>query len=230
MPPSTPPQLPAFSAAVVRGVAVILRPRAVFPMDPSRVSIPRRVSGFWDVAPGLRRKRRHSGGVFEYRPLDHSGQAASRPPRDRGSAAQYAEIRGDAAVDRRDTGGLVGICCIPNFLGRGGDIAALLDHVDYVVTRFGIDHVAIGTDVSHTSQHASAPGAKFPTRGKRRDRFEALWPPNALGGQWPQSASLGWTNWPLFTVGLVQRGYTDEKIPKILGEKILRVCRAVMVK
>ncbi|MEI8019807.1 MAG: membrane dipeptidase [Schlesneria sp.] len=129
-----------------------------------------------------------------------------------------------------DTGGLVGICCIPNFLGRGGDIAGLLDHVDHVVTRFGIDHVAIGTDVSHTSQHTSAPGAKSPTRGKRRDRFEALWPPNALGGQWPQSASLGWTNWPLFTVGLVQRGYTDEKIRKILGENILRVCRAVMVK
>ena len=128
-----------------------------------------------------------------------------------------------------DTGGLVGICCIPNFLGRGGDIAALLDHVDHVVTRFGIDHVAIGTDVSHTSQHASAQSAvKPPARGKRRDRFEALWPPNALGGQWPHAASLGWTNWPLFTVGLVQRGYRDEQIQKVLGENILRVCRAAI--
>jgi membrane dipeptidase len=127
-----------------------------------------------------------------------------------------------------DTGGLVGICCIPNFLGRGGDISALLDHIDHVVTRFGIDHVAIGTDVSHTSQHTTAQAAKLTSRGKRRDRFEALWPPDALGGQWPQAASLGWTNWPLFTVGLIQRGYTDEKIRKIVGENILRVCRAVM--
>lgn len=129
-----------------------------------------------------------------------------------------------------ETGGLIGICCIPNFLGRSGDIAALLDHVDYVVKKFGIDHVAIGTDVSHTSQHATAASAKAPNRGKRRNRFEALWPADALGGQWPRAGSLGWTNWPLFTVGLVQRGYRDEDIRKILGENILRVCRAVLAK
>lgn len=129
-----------------------------------------------------------------------------------------------------DTGGLIGICCIPNFLGRTGDIAALLDHVDYVVKRFGIDHVAIGTDVSHTSQHAAAPGAKAQSRGKRRNRFEALWPADALGGVWPRAGSLGWTNWPLFTVGLVQRGYSDDQIRKILGENMLRVSRAALAK
>ncbi len=129
-----------------------------------------------------------------------------------------------------DTGGLIGICCIPNFVGRSGDIAALLDHVDYVVKKFGIEHVAIGTDVSHTSQHATAASAKGPNRGKRRNRFEALWPADALGGQWPRAASLGWTNWPLFTVGLVQRGYSDDHIHKILGQNILRVCRAALAK
>lgn len=129
-----------------------------------------------------------------------------------------------------DTDGLIGLCCIPNFLGRSGDIAALLDHVDYVVTRFGIDHVAIGTDVSHTSQHAAAAGARAPGRGRRRNRFEALWPADALGGQWPRAASLGWTNWPLFTVGLVQRGYREDHIRKILGENVLRVCRAALAK
>ncbi len=127
-----------------------------------------------------------------------------------------------------DIGGLVGICCIPNFLGKSGDIAALLDHVDYVVKHFGIEHVAIGTDVSHTSQLASAPAAKTPGRGKRRNRFESLWPADALGGQWPRAGSLGWTNWPLFTVGLVQRGYSDDHIRKILGENTLRVCRAAL--
>jgi len=35
-----------------------------------------------------------------------------------------------------------------------------------------------------------------------------------------------WTNWPLFTVGLVQRGHSDETIRKILGENVLRVARA----
>lgn len=125
-----------------------------------------------------------------------------------------------------DTDGLVGICCIPQFLGRSGDIAALLDHIDYVVKKFGISHVAIGTDVAHTSQHAA--GMKLPSRGKRRTRFESLWPEGALGGTWPRAGSLGWTNWPLFTVGLIQRGYSDEDIRRILGGNMMRVCRAAM--
>jgi membrane dipeptidase len=124
-----------------------------------------------------------------------------------------------------DTGGLVGICCIPNFLGGTGDIAALLDHIDYVAQRFGAEHVAIGTDVAHTSQHASSASARMPSRGRRRTRFEALWPSGALGGNWLRAASLAWTNWPLFTVGLVQRGYSDDDIQKILGRNVLRVCR-----
>src|SRR5690606_2226739 len=124
-----------------------------------------------------------------------------------------------------DTGGLVGICCIPNFLGGSGDIAALLDHIAYVVKTFGVDHVAIGTDVAHTSQYAAAASATLPPRGKRRPRFAALWPDGALGGNWPRANTLAWTNWPLFTVGLVQRGFGDDEIQKIIGGNILRVCR-----
>lgn len=126
-----------------------------------------------------------------------------------------------------ETGGLVGICCIPTFLGGTGDILALLDHVDYVSKKFGVDHVAIGTDVAHTSQYSA--GVKIASnRGPRRTRFEALWPQGALGGNWPRAASLAWSNWPLFTVGLVQRGYQDEEIRKIIGTNMLRVCRAAL--
>ena len=39
-----------------------------------------------------------------------------------------------------DSGGYIGICCIPRFLGRSGDILAFLDHVDYITKRFGADH------------------------------------------------------------------------------------------
>ncbi len=127
-----------------------------------------------------------------------------------------------------ETGGLIGICWIPAFLGGTGDLQALLDHVDYAVKKFGIEHVAIGTDVAHTSQHAPAAVKQIPSRGKRRTRYEALWPPDALGGQWPRAGSLAWTNWPLVTVGLVQRGYTDTQIQQILGGNMLRVCKAVL--
>lgn len=129
-----------------------------------------------------------------------------------------------------DTGGLVGMCCIPHFLGGTGDIAALVDHIEYAVKRFGADHVAIGTDTAHTSQHAAAANAKVQSRGRRRTRYEALWPDGALGGNWPRAASVAWTNWPLFTVGLVQRGFSDADIQKIIGGNVLRVCRAVLAK
>ncbi|MCA9056368.1 MAG: membrane dipeptidase, partial [Planctomycetaceae bacterium] len=127
-----------------------------------------------------------------------------------------------------ETGGLIGICLIPGFLGGTGGITELLDHIDYAVKTFGVDHVAIGTDVAHTSQHSAAENRKITSRGKRRTRFGALWPEGALGGNWPARASLAWTNWPLITVGLVQRGHTDEDIQKILGRNMLRVCQEVL--
>jgi membrane dipeptidase len=39
--------------------------------------------------------------------------------------------------------------------------------------------------------------------------------------------SPAWTNWPLFTTGLVQRGYSDDDIRKILGLNMLRVAQEV---
>ena len=76
-----------------------------------------------------------------------------------------------------------------------------------------------------------AQSTKLP-RAKRRTRYEALWPDDAFlpgaeeAQRYPKSKSLAWTNWPLFTVGLVQRGYSDEQIEKILGLNMLRVARA----
>jgi hypothetical protein len=40
--------------------------------------------------------------------------------------------------------------------------------------------------------------------------------------------SLAWTNWPLFAVGLVQRGYSDTDIQKIIDGNMLRVASAVL--
>jgi membrane dipeptidase len=132
-----------------------------------------------------------------------------------------------------DTGGLAGVCCISNFLGGSCDIAAMLDHLDYVVKKFGAEHAAIGTDIAYISRNDEAERAKIPKResktpaGLSAMRWEALWPPGSLGGGKPEAASgLSWTNWPLFTVGLHQRGHSDETIRKILGENVLRVVKA----
>jgi membrane dipeptidase len=130
-----------------------------------------------------------------------------------------------------DTGGYVGICCIPAFLGGTGDIRAMLDHIDHVVRHFGAEHVAIGTDVAYTSANAAAEYRKVPRRGPSRRRWENFWPAPGLAGPEGDSdiqrRSMAWTNWPVFTIGMVQRGYSDEDILRILGGNVLRVARAV---
>ncbi|MBI3944381.1 MAG: membrane dipeptidase, partial [Armatimonadetes bacterium] len=131
-----------------------------------------------------------------------------------------------------DTGGLIGLCCIPEFLGGSRDIRAFLDHIDYVVRTFGPDHVAIGTDVAYMARLADAERAKLPRRQRPRPRWEKLWPPREPNSDSPerqreQVLSMAWTNWPIFTVGMVQRGHSDETIRKILGGNMLRVAKAV---
>jgi membrane dipeptidase len=131
-----------------------------------------------------------------------------------------------------DKGGTVGICCVPAFLGGSGDINAFLDHIDYVVKKFGVDAVTIGTDRAYVPPIAKEQWAKMPKLGRKRARFEGFWPPNdpLFSTEWKEEKmqqSLAWTNWPLFAVGLVQRGYSDDDIRKIIGENILRVAKAV---
>jgi membrane dipeptidase len=127
-----------------------------------------------------------------------------------------------------DSGGLIGVCCIPRFLGGSGDITALLDHIDHVVKTFGVDHVGIGTDVSYTSRNYAAERKKIPSRPKSRADWRSLWPPDPFKETPEGIQSIAWTNWPMFTVGLVQRGYSDDDIQKIIGGNMLRVARAAL--
>ena len=126
-----------------------------------------------------------------------------------------------------DSGGYLGICAIAEFLGGKGDLAAMLDHIDYAVRRFGVDHVAIGTDVSYSSRYVAVAPKKMPAPPKSRPRWESYRQPPPVKSP-NEHPSTAWVNWPLFTVGLVQRGYKDEDIQKILGGNVLRVARATL--
>lgn len=151
------------------------------------------------------------------------------------AAGLYRHFRGkpdDAIKAICDTGGLVGICCIPRFLGGKGDIGALVDHLAYVKDKFGAEHVAIGTDTSYVSRADRIERAKVTRRADGSSAFGAgpkwdhLWPKDDYVTTPEMEQSLAWTNWPLFTVGMVQRGFSDEEIQKILGQNILRVAKA----
>lgn len=128
-----------------------------------------------------------------------------------------------------DNHGVMGIAAIPAFLGGSGKLDAMLDHIDHAVKIAGPDHVAIGTDVANfppaspgdEAIEKSAPPAML-------IKTENFWPANdaLFDKKWKNPfmcESMAWTNWPLFTVGLVQRGHSDEAIMKILGGNALRV-------
>ncbi|HPP11193.1 MAG TPA: membrane dipeptidase, partial [bacterium] len=130
-----------------------------------------------------------------------------------------------------ESGGYVGVCGIPYFLGRKGDISALLDHIDYIAKKFGTDYVAIGTDRGYQCQSKRQP--ETVAAPASRPDFQRLWPEGSLpksgDPDWEKEEQLGsldWTCWPYFTVGLVQRGYSDEEIQKIIGLNVLRVLKA----
>ncbi len=125
-----------------------------------------------------------------------------------------------------DTGGFVGITCIPYFLARHGTIVDLLDHIDHAVDVMGIDHVGIGTDVAFSAPPPTEPELLPIPPG--RTRWWSLWQPGDLSDN-PEvhrensHGSLSWICWPYFTVGLLMRGYAEEQIAKIVGGNILRV-------
>ncbi len=132
-----------------------------------------------------------------------------------------------------DGGGYVGVFCIPGFLGLSGDINAFLDHIDYIAKKFGIEHVAIGTDMAYVSSRQEEEMRKIPKMPSARKHWSSLWPPDhdmmiEKFGSRESSRSLSWTNWPLFTVGLVMRGYNDEDIKKIIGKNVMRVAGDVL--
>ena len=127
-----------------------------------------------------------------------------------------------------DSGGYIGICCIPRFLRGEGDISALLDHVDHVIRKFGPEHVAIGTDVAYQAQDAGREQSKIPPREKRPAEFRSLWPTDDYKTTKQATESIAWTNWPLFTVGLIQRGHSDSVIRKVIGGNVMRVANQTL--
>ena len=103
----------------------------------------------------------------------------------------------------------------------------LLDHVDYLVGRMGINHVSIGSDLGE---------------GESREYYESMFLRG--GGLYPEiTEDLGeWYGFdtrmveglesavafPKVTEGLLRRGYTDEDVRRILGENTLRLLRQVI--
>lgn len=150
--------------------------------------------------------------------------------------AVYEHFRGkpDVAIKAIcDTDGLVGMCCIPRFLGGKGDITALMDHMDHLIRKFGARHAAIGCDTAYVSRFEKEERAKIKRRpdgssplGGAGDRWEHLWPKDDFVTTPEMDLSVAWSNWPMFTLGMIMRGHSDDDIRGVLGGNVMRVLKA----
>lgn len=131
------------------------------------------------------------------------------------------------------TGGFVGVVALPGILGHGGGLNVLLDAVEDMVGLLGAEHVALSTDYCHRSPgpdefiHGSLPGAQVSpswwggTRAIQKRRTETRRAARPMDCHFTGSAA--WTNWPLFTVGLLMRGLPEKVVLKLLRDNCLRV-------
>ncbi len=98
-------------------------------------------------------------------------------------------------------GGVVGVTFVPNFVTEDGNQATLqsvLDQIDYMVKTVGVDHIGLGSDFD---------GFSGPVKVQGLEDVTCL---------------------PKLTAGLVERGYGEEDVKKILGGNLMRVFREVV--
>ena len=128
--------------------------------------------------------------------------------------------------------GLIGVYASSRMLGGSGDLLMMLKHIRYIADLVGSRHVGIGTDTMYMHLWPTSDQISNYENAEYSDRWWGNW------SEWPNPnknvpvpnethyGSLGWLDWPLFTVGLVQNGFSDEEIGHILGQNFLRVLAA----
>lgn len=128
-----------------------------------------------------------------------------------------------------DAGGVMGVAAVPRMCNddlRRATLDDMLDHIDYVVSLVGVDHVGVGLDETDATERYPEP-VKLPWTIWRERRPEML-------GTWEDFFTVPYARGiesnakiPNITRGLVARDYSDEDILKIMGGNWLRVFEEV---
>lgn len=138
-----------------------------------------------------------------------------------------------------DTGGVVGVTSHPNFNWRGGErrphLNDFLDGLEAAIEIVGIDHVGIGTD--HVVEPNGYPLDMQDYLARTYDPYSekkasvAQGVRRVMGGLDPREDQLegfgGMQHLPRVTEGLLQRGYKEADVEKVLGGNFMRVFDAV---
>ncbi|MCJ7640662.1 MAG: dipeptidase [Desulfobacterales bacterium] len=125
-----------------------------------------------------------------------------------------------------DKGGVVGINAFPYFLRKDGKatLQDFLNHIDYVTKRAGVDHVAVGSDIAETKikeDYMTKDGQLGFGKTKYKPEMIPPWP-------WILPAEIDSVlKFSNLTKGLIQRGYSDDDVLKILGGNYVRVFKEI---
>lgn len=117
-----------------------------------------------------------------------------------------------------DSGGIVGANIFPPFIKAKGqaDLSDYIRAIDYLVNLVGIEHVGIGTDFTE-GQDAEFFRWILKGTSKTSPRMPLSLPIlNPAGIETPR-------DFPNITAALLDHGYPEEHVRKILGENFLRV-------
>ncbi len=122
-----------------------------------------------------------------------------------------------------DTGGYVGILVVPFFISDRADVTleTAVRHLEHAAEICGIDHVGVGTDwgTMYPRELADKLNQEMNVIGFR--------PEHRVDWNAHMPDFRTWEDWPNITRRLVQRGFSDEDIQKILGLNFLRVFERV---
>jgi membrane dipeptidase len=134
-----------------------------------------------------------------------------------------------------DNGGVAGITLFPALVKREegshrvaeSTVEDVLDHIDRAVDVMGIDHAGIGTDLDDRSLDRGKTPATSALR-HYRPTYPAVYGegPTEVYDPYPEDVHRH-TELRTLTRGLVDRGYEDEEITKILGGNFLRLFEEV---
>ena len=143
----------------------------------------------------------------------HANAAAVQPhPRN----LTDAQIRGLAS-----TGGVVGLCFFPPFIGEPASVDRLLDHADHIAALVGPDHLALGPDYVEMALSAML-----------ADMIDD--PVYAVEGDGPPAWAVfpeglrRVETLPVLTAALLARGWSESDVAKVLGGNALRVLQATL--
>lgn len=134
-------------------------------------------------------------------------------------ASHFRNLEDEQAMACAATGGLVGVSSSNEYLGvEQSNAEAIFRHIDYFVELLGPDHVGLGFDVVFDAVALSDWIRTRPDEWPGKD--DPAWPGFTYG--LPEDG-------PRVTEIMLQHGYDETSIRKILGENYVRICNEVWI-